>query len=115
MERGDEELSLFPFAALAFGHSAVGAIFGQFGTSSSAKRTGKNRRTCYFVRVSMQHRMTTEQRPWPTLAGRLSQPLTSRVEAVRQLQTTMPITPVAQAVLKQSNRGSSNGPRKTGK
>jgi hypothetical protein len=37
---------------------------------------------------------------WPTLKGRLSQPKTSRVGAVRQLQTTMPITPVARAVLK---------------
>src|ERR1035437_4295126 len=35
----------------------------------------------------------------PTLEGRLSHPLTSRAEAVRQLQETMPITPVAQAVL----------------
>ncbi len=57
--------------------------------------------------------MTTEKPAWPTLAGRLSQPLTSRVEAVRQLQTTMPITPVAQAVLKQSKAASSNGRRKT--
>lgn len=62
----------------------------------------------------MQRPMTTEKRPWPTLEGRLNQPLTSRVEAVRQLQTTMPITPVAQAVLKQSNGGSSNGHKKTG-
>jgi hypothetical protein len=62
----------------------------------------------------MQRTMTTEKRLWPTLAGRLSQPLTSRVEAVRQLQTTMPITPVAQAVLKKSNGDSSNGPKKTG-
>jgi hypothetical protein len=59
-------------------------------------------------------RQTKSARPWPTLAGRLSQPLTSRVEAVRQLQTMMPITPVAQNVLKQSNGGSSNGPKKTG-
>jgi hypothetical protein len=58
--------------------------------------------------------MTMEHRQWPTLKGRLSQPLTSRVEAVRQLQTMMPITPVAQAVLKSSNGGSSNGPKKTG-
>ena len=62
----------------------------------------------------MQRRMTTKNRPWPTLAGRLSQPLTSRVEAVRQLQATMPITAVAQAVLKSSNGGSSSGPKKTG-
>ena len=61
----------------------------------------------------MQHTMTTEKRTWPTLAGRLNHPLTSRVEAVRQLQTTMPITPVAQAVLRQSNGGSSNGRKKT--
>jgi hypothetical protein len=63
----------------------------------------------------MHHQMTSEKRQWPTLEGRLSQPLTSRVEAVRQLQTTMPITSVAQAVLKQSNGVSSNGPKKTGK
>ena len=62
----------------------------------------------------MQHRMTAQNRPWPTLAGRLSQPLTSRVEAVRQLQTTMPLTRTAENVLKASNAGSSNGPKKTG-
>jgi hypothetical protein len=62
----------------------------------------------------MQRPMTTEKRPWPTLEGRLNQPHTSRVEAVRQLQTMMPITPVAQAVLKQNNGGSSNGHKKTG-
>ena len=61
----------------------------------------------------MQRRTTTRNHAWPTLAGRLSQPLTSRVEAVRQLQTTMPITPLAQAVLKQSSDASSNGPKKT--
>jgi hypothetical protein len=62
----------------------------------------------------MQRLMTTKKRPWPTLEGRLSHPLTSRVEAVRQLQITMPITPIAQAVLKQSNGGSFNGQKKTG-
>jgi hypothetical protein len=62
----------------------------------------------------MQRQMIQEKREWPTLEGRLSQPLTSRVEAVRQLQTTMPITPVAQAVLKQNNGCSSNGREKAG-
>jgi len=62
----------------------------------------------------MHFQTTSEKRQWPTLEGRLSQPLTSRVEAVRQLQTTMPITPAARAVLKQSNGASSNGPKKTG-
>jgi hypothetical protein len=62
----------------------------------------------------MGRQMITGKQQWPTLAGRLSQPLTSRVEAVRQLQATMPITPVAQNVLKQNNRGSSSGPKKTG-
>ncbi len=46
------------------------------------------------------------------IAGRLRNPLTSRVEAVRQLQTTMPISPLAQAVLKQSKAVSSNGPKR---
>jgi len=58
--------------------------------------------------------MTNKKPAWPTLAGRLNQPQTSRAEAVRQLQTTMPITPLAQSVLKQSNDGSSSGPKKTG-
>jgi hypothetical protein len=48
------------------------------------------------------------------LEGRLNQPWTSRVQAVRQLQTMVPITPLAQAVLKRSNSGSSNGRKKTG-
>ena len=58
--------------------------------------------------------MTNSKSAWPTLQGRMSQPLTSRVEAVRQLQATMPLSPAAQAVLKQSNAGSSSGPKKTG-
>ena len=58
--------------------------------------------------------MTDEKRQWPTLEGRLSQPQTSRVEAVRQFQTTMPITPVSRAVLKQNNGSSSNRREKTG-
>ena len=62
----------------------------------------------------MHHQMTSEKRQWPTLEGRLSQPLVSRAEAVRQLQTTMPIMSVAQAVLKQNSGASSNGPKKTG-
>lgn len=61
----------------------------------------------------MRRLKTTTKRPWPTLEGRLNQRLTSRVEAVRQLQTTMPITQVAQAVLKSNNRGSFNGRKKT--
>jgi hypothetical protein len=52
----------------------------------------------------MHHQMTSEKRQWPTLEGRLSQPLTSRVEAVRQLQTMMPITPVAQARVEAEQR-----------
>lgn len=51
---------------------------------------------------------------WPTLAGRLNQPRASRAEAVRQLQIMIPITPLAQSVLKSSNAGSSSGPKKTG-
>ncbi len=62
----------------------------------------------------MLRQMTNEKKQWPTLEGRLSQPPTSRVEAVRQLQTTMPITPLARAVLKQNNACSSGGRGKTG-
>ena len=62
----------------------------------------------------MLRQMKDEKKQWPTLEGRLSQPLTSRVEAVRQLQTTMPITPVARAVLKQDNGCSSSGREKAG-
>ena len=40
----------------------------------------------------------------PTLAGRLKHPLTSRVEAVRQLQTMIPISDLAQSVLERSSR-----------
>jgi hypothetical protein len=57
--------------------------------------------------------MSTAKPIWPTLAGRLSQSPATRAEAVRQLQTMIPITPLAQSVLKSSNRGSSNGPKKT--
>ena len=61
----------------------------------------------------MKYLTTTEKQAWPTLAGRLRHPLTALEEAVSQLQTTMPITPAAQAVLKQSDGGSSNGRKKT--
>ena len=44
----------------------------------------------------------TEKMPWPTLQGRLTHALTTREEAVRQLQTTMQITPLAKAVLSRS-------------
>ncbi len=50
---------------------------------------------------------------WPTLQGRLKHALTTRVEAVRQLQTTMQITPLAKAVLSRSKKGSSVGRKKT--
>jgi hypothetical protein len=62
----------------------------------------------------MQRQTTSGNRQWPTLEGRFKQPLTSRVEAVRQLQTMMQITPLAKAVLKQSKNGSSNGRGRTG-
>ena len=62
----------------------------------------------------MERPIKAQNPAWPTLSGRLSQPLTSRVEAVRQLQITTPITPIAQNVLKQSSGGSSSGPKKTG-
>jgi Serine/Threonine/Tyrosine Kinase found in polyvalent proteins len=48
--------------------------------------------------------MKSEKRQWPTLEGRLSQPLTSRVEAVRQLQITMPITPLARRTAAEQRR-----------
>jgi hypothetical protein len=64
---------------------------------------------------SLMERQITNGKPaWPTLAGRLSQPPATRAEAVRQLQTMIPITPLAQNVLKSSSGGSSNGPKKTG-
>jgi len=50
---------------------------------------------------------------WPTLQGRLTHALGSREEAVRQLQTTMQITPLAKAVLLRSKEGSSVGQKKT--
>jgi hypothetical protein len=49
---------------------------------------------------------------WPTLQGRLTHALGSRVEAVRQLQTTMQITPLAKAVLSRSKKDSAAGPKK---
>ncbi len=58
--------------------------------------------------------MTNGKPSWPTLAGRLNQPPATRAEAVRQIQTMIPISPLAQSVLKSSNGGSSSGPKKTG-
>jgi len=62
----------------------------------------------------MQRQTTTGKPAWPTLAGRLNQPPATRAEAVRQLQTMIPITPLAQSVLQSSNGGSSSGLKKTG-
>jgi hypothetical protein len=36
--------------------------------------------------------MTNGKPVWPTLAGRLNQPFATRAEAVRQLQTMIPIS-----------------------
>jgi len=47
----------------------------------------------------------------PTLQGRLNQPLTSRAEAIRQLQTMMPLSANAEAELKKNNGDSSSGPK----
>jgi hypothetical protein len=55
----------------------------------------------------------SEKTTWPTLQGRLKHALGSREEAVRQLQTTMQITPLAKAVLSRSKGGSSIGLKKT--
>ncbi len=55
----------------------------------------------------------TEKTTWPTLQGRLKHALTTREEAVRQLQTTMQITPLAIAVLSRSKPDSSSEPSKT--
>ena len=49
------------------------------------------------------------KRTWPTLKGRLNHPLTSRVEALKQLQITMPLSPSAQRELKRSSNGSLSG------
>jgi hypothetical protein len=62
----------------------------------------------------MQRQLTKEQKSWPTLQGRLNHPLTSRVEAVRQLQTTTPITPVAQKRVEAEQRRLIQWPKKTG-
>ena len=43
---------------------------------------------------------------WPTLQARLTHALSTREEAVRQLQTTMQITPLARSVLQKSKSGS---------
>ncbi|MGA2852697.1 MAG: hypothetical protein ABSE90_00995 [Verrucomicrobiota bacterium] len=47
------------------------------------------------------------------LKSRLSQPRMTRVEALKQLQATMPLTPSALKELQSSNGGSGNGPKKT--
>ena len=45
----------------------------------------------------------------PTLQGRLNQPLTSRAEALRQLQTMMPLSASAETELKKNNDDSFSG------
>jgi hypothetical protein len=41
---------------------------------------------------------------WPTLQGRLNNPLTSRAEAIKQLKITTPITETAKNVLKRDEK-----------
>lgn len=43
--------------------------------------------------------MKRKKQRWPTLKGRLSQPLTSHVEAIKQLKTMIEISPLAQKIL----------------
>ena len=62
----------------------------------------------------MERQITIGKPAWPTLAGRLNQPHATRAEAVRQLQTMIPISPLAKNVLKASNGGSSSGHKKIG-
>jgi hypothetical protein len=57
--------------------------------------------------VQMHQPQPSVKRLWPTLEGRLRQPLTSRADAIRQLQTMIPITPLAQAVLQRSQSAKS--------
>ncbi len=90
------------------------ASFPLISAEFNRKKNGQADPVTLYLWAQMQRQTTSETRLWPTLAGRLSQPLTSRVEAVRQLQATMPITPAAQNVLKRSNGGSSGGPKKAG-
>lgn len=49
----------------------------------------------------------TETPAWPTLEGRLKNALTSREEAILQLQITMPLSPLARAVLDKKKPNSS--------
>ena len=47
--------------------------------------------------------------PWPKLTDRLNQRPISRVEALRQLQTIMPLSASALRELRDGNRESSSG------
>jgi hypothetical protein len=67
------------------------------------KRLLKTMLRAYGWRCTRCQPVAPAEKEQPTLAGRLSQALTTRVEAVRQLQATMPITPVAQRVLKRDS------------
>ena len=55
----------------------------------------------------------TAKYPWPTRKDRLNQPRVTRVEALRQLQTMMPLSGSAQRELQQSSPGSLNGQKAT--
>ncbi len=61
----------------------------------------------------MQGKSHTANLQWPTLEARLTHALTSREEALRQLQTTMQLTPLALAVLERKRRDLLIGPKKT--
>ena len=49
-----------------------------------------------------------KQQTWPTLEGRLKYPLTSRKEAIRQLQCVLPITPLAKSMLTNKSKKFNN-------
>jgi len=54
----------------------------------------------------MPDQTISEKQLWPTLEGRLTHALRTREDAIRQLETTMPISPIARDILKASGNTS---------
>ena len=59
-------------------------------------------------RLFVKWMQDTQKFQWPTLSGRLENKLGSREEAIQQLQNTVELSPVAQAVLLNSTSPRSN-------
>ena len=76
--------------------------------AKAVDKSCRNHGSCPHCQKNRKHktkkREPVEDKSWPTLEGRLNQPITSDVEAISQLQDMkMPLSQLAKDILKKGN------------